>query len=517
MRRALRSFATAPNVVGVVGAILAAGCLLALPSSPQPWNIRIPLYLMLALWTILRPRIALYALPIAIPWASLDSISVGSFQWDTAAADLPVALLLLGWLLSFVVRPYMGRVTNSVLDYERTEPMPHGLVLATLLLLLAMLLSITTTHSISASLKELVKWIEVVILLLLGARYLHTRQQVWTLVIVVLLAGVSQGLLGLVQAFFQLGPQAFVRASELRVYGTFGQPNPFGGYINLILTISIALLLLGRDTRTRLLAGCAVIVLGIAEYLSQSKGGYIAIAVAIYLILTLGFPRLRPLMYAIIIALVAAIGGYMVGLVPARYTTPILQKIGLIDISFYAPSAANYANSERVAHWLAGINMFLDHPFLGVGIGNYASVYPHYALGIFVLPLGHAHNYYINIAAEAGIVGLTAFVLFIAAIFVAGGRAYRSISGRYMQAKAKWLKPTAPTSTREAWHTAQQVGALKNDRALAIGILAALLSVCVHNLVDNLYVHSMSSLFALLLVALIRLDGVTSKVGTNGG
>jgi hypothetical protein len=58
---------------------------------------------------------------------------------------------------------------------------------------------------------------------------------------------------------------------------------------------------------------------------------------------------------------------------------------------------------------------------------------------------------------------------------------------------------------------------LKNDRALAIGLLAALISVCVHNLVDDLYVHSLTNLIALLLIALIRLEGVTTKAHRNGG
>ena len=62
------------------------------------------------------------------------------------------------------------------------------------------------------------------------------------------------------------------------------------------------------------------------------------------------------------------------------------------------------------------------------------------------------------------------------------------------------------------------VDKLTNDRALAVGILAALLSVCIHNMVDDLYVHSMTNLIALLFVALIRLEGVMPQVNaTNGG
>jgi hypothetical protein len=48
----------------------------------------------------------------------------------------------------------------------------------------------------------------------------------------------------------------------------------------------------------------------------------------------------------------------------------------------------------------------------------------------------------------------------------------------------------------------------------AIGLLSALLTVCVHNLVDDLYVHSMTNLMALLLAALIRLAWVTPNVAS---
>lgn len=67
-------------------------------------------------------------------------------------------------------------------------------------------------------------------------------------------------------------------------------------------------------------------------------------------------------------------------------------------------------------------------------------------------------------------------------------------------------------------HTVAQ--RLANDRALAVGLLAALLTVCVHNLVDDLYVHSMTNLIALLLIALIRLEGVAANdtnAATHGG
>jgi O-antigen ligase len=306
-----------------------------------------------------------------------------------------------------------------------------------------------------------------------------------------------------------------VRDASLRVYGTFGQPNPYAGYINITLALAIALLLLGRNWATRILSACTAIPLAGVEYYSQSKGGWLAIGAAVIFIVAVGFPRIRGLLYTAFIVVLCLIGVYLAGKIPSHLIDPILTKIGVINISFTNPSPDNYANSERVAHWVAGINMFVNYPLLGVGIGNYQYAYPMYHPGIFVVPLGHAHNYYINMAAEAGLLGLTAFILFLLAIFVVGGHAYRTISKGYQQLKAQRFKLQEIETMVESYQAIRRFGILKNDRALAIGLLAALLSVCVHNLVDNLYVHAMTSLFALLLVLLIRLGEVPNHLDTS--
>ena len=64
--------------------------------------------------------------------------------------------------------------------------------------------------------------------------------------------------------------------------------------------------------------------------------------------------------------------------------------------------------------------MIKDHPFFGVGLGHYRVLFDHY----FPIIAGHliydqkiADCMYVTILAEAGIIGLTGFIFFIAAIF----------------------------------------------------------------------------------------------------
>src|SRR6266849_4830099 len=258
----LRTNITIPNLISSIGSILALLLLLALH---EPWNITIPLYLTILLWTILRPRVALYLMAFAVPWGSLDYIDIRGLLLNSA--DLLVAFLAIGWLLSFALRRMaprgdathradalgadksaVGTINRPLRQYagpldREPSAVPAYLAFATLALLIAMVLSMTVATNIASSLKEISKWLEFLVLVLLGAQYIRTRRQLWTIIILICLAGITQAIFGYFQAFFNLGPVAFIRDTSLRIYGTFDQPNPYAGYINIALSIALALML----------------------------------------------------------------------------------------------------------------------------------------------------------------------------------------------------------------------------------------------------------------------------------
>ena len=132
---------------------------------------------------------------------------------------------------------------------------------------------------------------------------------------------------------------------------------------------------------------------------------------------------------------------------------------------------------ERAAHWVAGLRMFEHHPFLGVGIGNYALAYPTYHVGSFTNALGHAHNYFINIAAETGVFGLAAYALFT----------YTAVWYALTIARARGPSLVA--------------------RMLAVGLVGAWVSSTFHNLFDVLYVHAIPTLLGVLMGTLAVASG----------
>src|SRR5262249_35173659 len=91
---------------------------------------------------------------------------------------------------------------------------------------------------------------------------------------------------------------------------------------------------------------------------------------------------------------------------------------GFSDVRGQVITDPNYAVLERLAHWQAAIGMMNDNPWLGVGFGAYEVAYPRYALMNWPMALGHAHNYYLNLLAETGIVGFSGYVVAWIAIFI---------------------------------------------------------------------------------------------------
>jgi O-antigen ligase len=89
--------------------------------------------------------------------------------------------------------------------------------------------------------------------------------------------------------------------------------------------------------------------------------------------------------------------------------------IFLIDPAIFV-RARSMTQAENVASigfrtviWSTSFRIFLDHPFAGIGFGSFNQFYEHY-LKIPSQIFGHAHNDFLNVAVDAGIIGLIPFV-----------------------------------------------------------------------------------------------------------
>jgi putative inorganic carbon (HCO3(-)) transporter len=421
---------------------------------------------------LIRPEYGLYLLIFAVPWGSVREIRLGAMT--VGITEALVGLVLAAWLAKMAA-------TREI----RTIHPP--LLLPLLVFLGAILLSLTVTLSLQYSLKEILKWLEVLGITLFVVNVIG-RRGAKVIVLLILLAGISQALLGIYQFFGRVGPEGFLLFDRfMRAYGTFEQPNPYGGYLGLILPLAYSLMVASfkiQDTGYRiqdassdrswpfafLFYGLACAVIAIALIMTWSRGAWLGF-IAAFIVMNVVRSRRAAVLFAlalILLSFVIVMGGLQ--LLPEAIIQRFLDFLpflGGVDISRVEITPANFAVIERLAHWQAGWDMFSEHPWLGVGIGNYEPVYPAYALPRWNDPLGHAHNYYLNIAAETGLVGLSAYLILWAAVF--------------------W----------QAWQTVRRTSGYW--QGVAVGILGILTHLAVHNFFDNLYVHAMYVHVAILL------------------
>ena len=416
--------------------------------------------------TLIRPQFGVLLIVPAVPFGSLYQVSLGIM--NVGVTEAMVMLVLAAWLMRLVA-----------LREIRISWPPLTLPMA--IFLGVLLLSSLGSRSLEHSVKEVIKWVDVLALYVLVANEIHGR---WTKVLVGVLLGTGAlvALHGIYQFLFRVGPEGFVLFGRfMRAYGTFEQPNPYGGYLGLTLPLAIGLIVAALLPRPERVRGCWLIwaaacgaLMSAALIMSWSRGAWLG-AIAALLVMALaavvrsGRATVLGVAFAVLLlSFVLLLGGAK--LVPptiAQRFNDFLPYLGITDVRGAEITDANFAVLERMAHWQAALSMWTDHPWLGVGIGNYEVAYARYALPLWPLPLGHAHNYYLNIAAEAGILGLVAY------LFLWGAALVRS-----------WL------ATRQArgWYW-----------GVALGVLGVLVHLSVHNFVDNLYVHSMYLQVAMLL------------------
>ena len=200
-------------------------------------------------------------------------------------------------------------------------------------------------------------------------------------------------------------PQRLLGVGEVaegRPGGSFQDPNILATFEALGLPAAVVLAL-GRNLALRALGGAAfaLIVAGLA--LSLSRGGFLAAAGALAVMLAW-----RPFRYAGIAALVLVVSlqaasGSLFGEV---------QQTGVVAGRLQSVSYAAAGGDPRFAIWRTTPEIIAAHPFFGVGANQYPEASLRY--GLFAEDLGgsyqHAHNIPLTVGAELGLLGLAALV-----------------------------------------------------------------------------------------------------------
>lgn len=247
------------------------------------------------------------------------------------------------------------------------------------------------------------------LLVLYLVRFIRSRQDIQLLITMLLIGLVLEslvmiGLRILGHSISIAGIKASIDGG--RVSGTLGSPNTAAGYLELLLAPAMGVLLTPLPKRYKLLAGLAFSLGAVAMLLTFSRGGWVAFIVSITLLLSVAFYRgwLSPKLPLTIIAI----------LVPVLFVfrQPILDRLQGDDLG---------AADSRTIMYRQALRVIEANPVLGVGANNYANWYEQHPEPEIDAPrLRTAHNKYLLVWAETGIIGLAAFLGFLFSVIKSG-------------------------------------------------------------------------------------------------
>lgn len=311
---------------------------------------------------------------------------------------------------------------------------------------------------------ELLKFSALLALFFLAVQVFGTvgqwRRWAWFLLVLGFLVSVF----GIVQHFTFNGELYWFR--ELRYggipFGPFVNRNHFAGFVELVIPSGLAFLLLRSEKRDQLplIALFTLFPVG-ALFLSASRGGIVSFLVELGMLAVLIPLRRRdrkPLAAGLVVLILGAalVGWLGIGRALDRFASyQLLEASG-------ARRAEMVRDSWRI---------FRDHPVAGAGLGTLQEVFPLYETMYDGLIVNHAHNDYVEVLAETGLVGGACCLAFLIALFWLG-----------------WKNLAAPADT--------------TDFAVRLGALAACCGLLVHSLVDfNLHIPSNALIFLLQAAA----------------
>ncbi len=431
----------------------------------------------LAIVLFIEPLVGIGLMLFAAPWGALENVLIGPRLLDSG--QMLFFITAAAWMAHGAVRKRIWLV------------LPRFLLPLTLFVGVGSL-SLLRAPSAMTGLIELFKWIEIGAVALIVADRATDLQRKWPaalsafgtrhggwriILFLILAAAMSQALVGIWQfGMRETGPEHFqiLGGRFYRAYGAFEQPNPYGGFMAWMAALAAGAAIgevIHRLQSRRwgalsvawitFLFGSSILFL-LALVFSWSRGAWMSFAAAIAGMALL-LPKRRAVGGALFcMAFFAALIVWQSGLLPVAVADRLAgftQDLSFGDVRGVDINDANYAVLERLAHWQAAVDMARNNLWSGVGIGNYEAAYGDYALINWPLALGHAHNYYLNILAETGIIGLAAYLVLWAVIVL----------------------QTLLVLQRSAWP----------ERGAALGLMAVWIALSVHHLLDKLYVNNL--------------------------
>jgi O-antigen ligase len=290
---------------------------------------------------------------------------------------------------------------------------------------------------------------------------LRRSSQARKMALILAVFGVVVAAFALLQGVAPNGKLYWVRVPRLggRIYGPYVNHNHYAGLMELLVPIPLVIALSRLvPEKTRIAAGVAAAIMTGTIFLSGSRGGMLAVFAELAIF---GVILLRQKRSARIALGMAAFAVVLISLLVWLGGKELTSRVGSIS----QEARGEISGGMRLSIYKDGIRMFAHRPVLGWGLGTFPVIYPQFRSFYTNFFVNEAHNDYVQLLAEMGLVGFGIMVWFLIVMYQ---HARRKI--------AKWSTEVTSAATL----------------ACSLGVIGILL----HSLVDfNLQIPANAALF----------------------
>ena len=336
----------------------------------------------------------------------------------------------------------------KVVSKEKLALNPTPLNIPLLSFIIICILSLIWSNSFFVSLKELPLFLVGPLLYFIITNNISDQRQINLILDVLLIIGGLFGIYGILQ-YNGIDFSFWIEnIGRQQVFGLFGNVNFFAEYLIIPLPIAISIFFGSRNKFKKFLLLIGILAMGTTLVVTFTRGSYLSIGVSLIFmfllfLLSRGKSFINENKKIFIIILTAIIIVAFLFIIPTPLSKPgtaISQIKGRVSITRLINE---FSFGRRTAIWKFTSMMIKDHPLLGSGIGTYKYNTLRYQAKFFeqgdnrsIYPFGHAdkaHNEYLQLWAEIGIIGLGIFIWLIISYFNYGIKLLKRVKDRYKQ------------------------------------------------------------------------------------
>lgn len=408
------------------------------------------------------------AVTILILWL-VDSWNLGSFRVSRNVLQLPlVGLFLLGLVQLLPLRHPEDVGTHSIPLVSSLSFDPYS------------------TRFILVQLAALTIYFAAVLV------FTDTPKRLRLLVRTITVFGFFLAIFGLTQSFTSPDKVYWIRElPSAQAFGPFINRHHFAGYMELALALPLGLVFTGAiEKEKKFIYLFAAALMAVALIMTNSRGGIISlVAEILFLVATMGLgrrhkkkttseehmPRFKSaaMRAGLALALVVALFG---GVVLLGGEDALSRLVGSVN--------TDDPTTGRAHFWSVTLDIIKSHPVIGTGLGAFGVVYTGYDSRNGMYRLEQAHNDYLQILSDGGIVGAVIGLFFVVCLFRMG---------------------FARRDSRDDFR-----------RGVATSALAGCFAVLVHSFFDFTLHTPANALLFLMLAALATINGRVEDVQSRG-